>query len=80
MDEEKRSRVAEHENIENKVGRSKISKTHKKEAINKLQQGQAVVQNTSSCMQNGWNTQGNILEETAREMVKECGRDEHVCK
>ena len=26
MDEEQRSRMAEHENIENKVGRSKISK------------------------------------------------------
>jgi hypothetical protein len=58
----------------------KSLKTHKKRAINKLQQGQAVMQNTSSCMQNGWNTQGNILEQTAREMVKECGRDEHICK
>ena len=35
-----------------------------------LQQGQAVVQNTSSCMQNGWHHQRNTLEQEAKETIE----------
>jgi hypothetical protein len=73
---EQRSRVAEQENIENKVGRSKKSlKTQEKTAINRLQQWQAVVQNTSSCMQNGWHHQRNTLEQEAKETIKNCSQE-----
>ncbi len=70
MDEEQKSRVAEHENIKNKVGRSKNLERHIKTVMNKLPQRQTVVQNTSSCMQNGWYHQRNTLEQEAKETIE----------
>jgi hypothetical protein len=75
MDEEQRSRMAEHENIENKDGRSKNLQRHMKTAMNKLQQRQAVVQNTSSCMQNGWHHQRNTLEQEAKETIEKSSQE-----
>ncbi len=42
---------------------------------NKLRQRQAVWQNTSSCMQNGWNHQRNTLEQEAKETIEKCSQE-----
>ena len=46
-----------------------------KTVMNELQQRQAVVQNTSSCMQNGWPHQWNTLEQEAKETIEKCSQE-----
>jgi hypothetical protein len=46
-----------------------------KTVMNELQQRQAVVQNTSSCMLNVWHHQRNTLEQEAKETIEKCSQE-----
>jgi hypothetical protein len=46
-----------------------------KTAMNKLQQRQAVVKNTSSYMENGRHRQRNTLEQEAQETIEKCSQE-----